>query len=356
MFKINGAEKSGSGTILRYAVCISSLLGKNLILYNIREKREKQGLRNQHLQALEACTKITKGTLDNAYVGSNEIFYKPGKKIHGGNYIFDIKTAGSATMLCQTIIPLLLFANKPSSIQIIGGLFQDFAPSAYHFEYVILPLLKKMNLNISFEIIKPGYVPLGGGIIKLQINPIDNNIKSINLEKQGNIKKIKCISLSSHLEKQMVSERMAKSFENEIEKYNLDKSVSKKISTKPQIELKNDTTANQKGACLTCWIETDEKCLIGMDMAGKIKRTAEFIGKRVAKELTEDFKKNATVDRFTADQLILYCALSKGSSSYYIPKMTEHIKTNLWLTQKMLQSNHNLEKNLLTIHGINFQK
>lgn len=344
--EIDGSQKSGSGTIVRYSMAIASLLNKNIHLYNIREKREKKGLRAQHLKAIEACAEITKGSLKNEYVGSNEIFYSPGKEIIGKNYIFDITTAGSTTMLAQTIIPILLFAKNPSSIEIIGGLFQDFAPAAHHLMHVVLPLLKRMNINISLEIIKPGYVPHGKGIIKINIEPIKTHIEPIILDQIGEIKEIKGVAISSNLKEAKVSDRMANSFKENFSSLNI----------KPDIELIYDDTAHQKGASLTCWIKTSTNCLIGMDMSGKIGRSSEEIGKTVAIRLMQDFNAKATVDRFTADQLILYSALAKGTSSYVIPKMTPHIETNLWLIETILKAKWEISNNKLTIHGIGFRK
>lgn len=346
ILEIDGSQKSGSGTIVRYSVSLSSLIKKELHLFNIREKREKKGLRPQHLKAIQACAEITDGRLNNAYVDSTEIFYAPGENISAKNYIFDIGTAGSTTMLCQTIIPLLIFADKPSSIEIIGGVFQDFAPAAHHLMHVVFPLLKRMKIDVSLEIIKPGYVPHGKGIIKLIISPLKNFIEPINLEKPGVIKEIAGIALSSNLKEAKVSERMAQSFKKELEY----------LQINPKIELVDDETAHQKGASLTCWIKTSSDSLIGMDMAGKIGRSSEEIGKNVAYRLMEDFNTNATVDRYTADQLIMYCALAKGSSSYLIPKMTSHIETNLWLIKTILNADHEIKDNKLTIHGIGFKR
>lgn len=346
-FEIDGSQKSGSGTILRYSAALTSILKKSLHLINIRQKREKKGLRPQHLKALEACNKITKGDLKNAFVQSDEIYYNPGKKIYGGKYFFDITTAGSTTMLAQTIIPILLFADKSSTIEITGGLFQDFAPAAHHLEHIVLPLLKRMKIDVSIEVIKPGYVPHGQGIIKLFVNPIKDYIEPINLEKRGEIKNITGISLSSNLENQKVSDRMANGFQNEIDKMGL--------NIKSNIKLIYDETAHQKGASLTAWIETTHNCLIGMDVAGKIGRTSEKIGKMVASRLLEDFNANATLDRYTADQLIIYAALAKGKSTYIIPKMTEHVETNLWLIEKFLNAKYEITNNLLTIFGIGFK-
>jgi RNA 3'-terminal phosphate cyclase (ATP) len=117
-----------------------------------------------------------------------------------------------------------------------------------------------------------------------------------------------------------------------------------------------DTTSIQRGASLTIYAQTNSGCVIGMDMAGKLGRTSEFIGRRVAEMFIEDLKSGATLDRHTADQLIIYAALASGTTSYVIPRITEHIDTNLWLIEEILGAKSVLDNNLLTIHGVGYQK
>lgn len=153
MIEIDGATKSGSGTIVRYSVGLAALLGKDLHLFNIRQKRNKPGLRPQHLKAVQACAEMTRGELEGAEVTSKEIVFRPGKTIHGGSYRWDIGTAGSTTMLAQTILPLACFADAPCDIEIIGGLFQDYAPAAHHLQHVVFPIYKRMGLEVSLKVI-----------------------------------------------------------------------------------------------------------------------------------------------------------------------------------------------------------
>jgi RNA 3'-terminal phosphate cyclase (ATP) len=342
MFEIDGSQKSGSGTIVRCSVSIASLLKEDLHLYNARVKREKPGLRPQHLKAIEASCQICKGKLEGGSVGSKEFTYRPGQIIFGGNYSFDIGTAGSTTMLAQTILPLLFFADKPSKVKISGGLFQDFAPGAYHLKQVVFPLLSKMGLNAGIEVIKPGYVPRGSGIIELRVEPTKENLKPLNLMEQGKVISIKGIAVSSHLKERKVSERMAEAC----------KQTLSKCGYRADIELIYDETSIQKGATLSIYAETDTGCIIGSDMAGALGRTSEYIGKHAAQSLIEDLELGATVDRFTADQLILYAAVADGETRYVIPRMTEHIKSNLWLAEEMLGAKVELENRHLKIRGV----
>jgi len=131
MIHIDGSQKSGSGTIVRFAMGLATLLGEEIHLINIRAKREKPGLRPQHLKSIQALQQICQGTLSGDEIGSSEIRFKPGSEIKGGHFQWDIGTAGSTTLLAMTLLPPACFAKKSIQFQISGGLFQDFAPWLY---------------------------------------------------------------------------------------------------------------------------------------------------------------------------------------------------------------------------------
>ncbi|MBL7119371.1 MAG: RNA 3'-phosphate cyclase, partial [Dehalococcoidia bacterium] len=103
------------------------------------------------------------------------------------------------------------------------------------------------------------------------------------------------------------------------------------------------------------WAETDTGCIIGSDRAGRPGRASEEIGRYVARNLAQDLKTGATVDRYLADQLIPYCALADGVSQYVIAGTTDHVETNLWLVGEILGATTTLENNLLKIHGVGYR-
>ena len=345
MIYIDGAQKSGSGTIVRFAVGLATLLGDELHLTNIRAKREKPGLRPQHLKAVQALQQICQGSLDGGEIGSKEIRFKPGGGIRSGYYEWDIRTAGSTTLLVMTLLPAACFSRGAMSFKISGGLFQDFAPSAYHMQYVLFSVLQKMGITAELTIIRPGYVPRGGGIIQVKVKPVTGKIKPIRLPSQGDVTRIEGIALSSHLKPRRVSERM-------VEKCS---EVLKSNRYSAQIEIVHDSLALQRGAALALFAKTSSGCIIGADRAGEPRRTSEDIGKYVARNLVEDLATGATVDRYLADQLIFYAALADGVSQYRIPRLTEHVETNLWLVESILGAKTEVvNKNLITIHGIGY--
>ncbi|MBE9547191.1 MAG: RNA 3'-phosphate cyclase [Proteobacteria bacterium] len=354
MIEVDCSQKSGSGTIVRDAVPFSVLVGKAIHLKNIRAKRDKPGLRAQHLKGIEASSQICQGRLEGAEIGSREIRFKPGELIGGGRFNWDIGTAGSTTMLALSVIPLALFADSPSSYKIIGGLFQDFAPSVYHLKYVLLPILRKMGANLDLEIIQPGYVPQGKGQIEVKVTPLKGRLKPLTLVDHGKLTEIKGIALSSLLKERKVSERMAEECRRKL----------KARGYEPGIEVLYDTKENpayqrpsiQAGASLSIWAGTDTGCLIGSDMAGVPRRPAEFIGKRVAKSLIGVLETGATVDKHLADQVIPFAALAEGWSAYLIPEMTEHIEARLWLVEEILGAKTEVKDHLVRIKGIGYRR
>jgi RNA 3'-terminal phosphate cyclase (ATP) len=292
---------------------------------NIRAGRDKPGLRHQHRQSVLACRDMSQGVVEGASVGSTKMRYRPGVEISGGCYKWDIGTGGSATMLAMTLLPLACFASKPSTFDISGGLFQDFAPSSYHMKYVLFPTLLRMGINADLELKRPGYAEQGGGIIKVSVEPVVGKIKPIRLLSCGEVREIKGIAICSHLKQAAVSDRMAEECRR----------LLKQEGYIARIEAIYDTTASHEGAALAIWAESDS-CLLGSDRAGKRGRRAESIGNYVANNLIQDIKAGAAVDRFLADQLILYAALAEGFTEYIVPRITDHVETNLWLIEQIL--------------------
>lgn len=345
IIEIDGSLYSGSGTILRYSVGLCALLGKELHIKNIRAKREKPGLRHQHLKSVLACNELVGGEIEHAEVSSQILTFKPGKNIKTGEYQWDIGTAGSTTMLAMTVLPLLCFGKGPSKLKISGGLFQDFAPCAFHMEQVLFPQLKKIGIEVDLRITRPGYVPEGGGIIEIEVKHVKDKLKPISLVSQGNLTELSGVALCSHLKEGRVSERMAESCNN----------LLRQRSYEAKFNIRHDNTALQKGAALFIGARTDTGCLIGSDMAGKLGRSSEKIGRCVAHTLLEDLDTKATVDRFLADQLIIYAALAEGTSEYIIPRMTDHIESNLWLVEKIIGAKTKVLENHLKIEGVGFR-
>jgi RNA 3'-terminal phosphate cyclase (ATP) len=342
VIEIDGSRHSGSGTIVRYAAALATLLSEPVRIRRIRAGRDKPGLRPQHLTALKACASLCRGRLEGAAVGSDQVQYWPGSRIEGGAYRWDIGTAGSATMLAFTLIPPALFAVRGTRLLLTGGLFQDHAPTLFHTQHVLVPMLRQMGADVRLRMHRPGYVPKGQGLLEVQVNPRTRPLRPLALTTPGTTRAVRGLALASHLAEAQVSRRMAERCAE----------LLAKDGHPTEIETHDDTSAVQKGAALTVWAETSGGCRIGADQAGKPGRASESIAEFVARTLLEDLRSGAATDRHLADQLIFFAALARGRTDYLVPRHTDHIESNLWLVQTLLGANARLDGNHLGIEGI----
>ncbi|MDH4195311.1 MAG: RNA 3'-terminal phosphate cyclase [Nitrospirota bacterium] len=345
MITIDGSLFSGSGSIIRQAVAFSGLTGQPIHLVNARVKREKPGLRRQHVRVVEAMCELVNGKARGAFEGSQEIDFYPG--LPGLNeakqqYCWDIESAGSTTMLALAVLPVLAFRSTPTIVEIRGGLFQDFAPSVFHLQHVVLPLLHHMGLEATLYMNRPGYVPRGKGSLSLKVKPIKHGLQPIILEEAGPVQKIWGIALASHLVERRVSHRMAESAAKALARggYVAD------------ITLMEDTSAEQPGAALALFADCGAGVRLGADRAGALGRRSEDIGRYVVQHLLADFQTGATVDRFAADQIIPFAALAGGTSQFLIPQMTDHVQTGIWLARLFFGAEATTNDHHLEIQGV----
>lgn len=345
MIEIDGSMYSGSGTILRYAAALATLVGKPLHMTRIRARREKPGLKPQHLKALFACSSLSGGRLQGAEVGSQEIRYWPGSGLRGGTFEWEIGTAGSATMVALTVMPIALFSKGPSRFLITGGLFQDNAPSALHMHRVVVPLVRRMGGEVRIQIMRPGYVPKGQGVLEVSVEPMARPLRALHMVERGEVEAVGGVSLASHLQQARVAERMAEESQR----------LLQARGYKAKMEVLNDTSAAQKGAALLLWARTEKGCLLGADGAGRPGRRSEKIAYSVVNSLLEDLETGATCDRHASDQLIIFAGLAQGRSDYRIPMVTQHVETNLWLVREILGAEAELEGDLLAVKGVGLE-
>jgi RNA 3'-phosphate cyclase len=344
MLTIDGSRYSGSGTIVRQAVAFSALTGQSIHVVNARAKRDKPGLRPQHIRVIEAIAELVSGHAEGLVHSSREFTFRPGILKTGRHYSWDIGSAGSTTMLGLGILPVLAFAGSEVTVELRGGLFQDFAPSAFHLQHVLLPMLRNMGFDAEVEIRRPGYVPCGDGILGLAVKPLTEPFRAIVKEEAGPVTRVWGIALASHLEERQVSRRMADTARD----------VLAKTGHQAEIELRHDTEALQRGAALALFADQGETVRLGADQAGALRRRAESIGKHVASQLLDDLKSGATLDRFAADQIIPFAALAEGDSRFIIPAVTDHVLTSAWLAELFLGARLRIDGQRLVIHGVGF--
>ena len=115
MITIDGSEGEGGGQILRTSLALSLVTGQPFRMERIRAKRQKPGLLRQHLTAVEAAKTVGCAEVVGAEMNSQTLDFRPGP-ITPGNYRFAVRTAGSATLVLQTVLPALLTAQDRSTL------------------------------------------------------------------------------------------------------------------------------------------------------------------------------------------------------------------------------------------------
>lgn len=321
---LDGSEQSGSGTLVRLSVALAALCGCELRVTRARARRPRPGLRPQHLAAVQACAELCEGSLEGAHVGASDFVFRPGGRIRGGRYAWDIGSAGSTTMLALCVLPVACFAEGPVTARIEGGVFQDFAPSPEHLAQVLAPLVAPMGARFALRVLRPGYVPGGAGSIELRVEPVAAALAPLVLEDPGDVGLVRGVACASHLAERRVAARMADTCEAELARAGL----------QARIEREDDLTAAGAGAALAVWAVSSSGARFGADRAGARRRSAESIGRFVARQLVADLGSGATTDRHAADQLVGFAALAAGTSRWRAPLATGHLAANLWLAER----------------------
>jgi RNA 3'-terminal phosphate cyclase (ATP) len=188
MIELDGAQGEGGGQILRSALSLSMITGKPFRLHNIRANRNKPGLLRQHLIAVQAAAQICDAQgVNGIALGARELSFIPGQ-IKGGNYTFAIGSAGSCTLVLQTLLPALWHAQQASEIQISGGTHNAMAPPAQFLQQAYGGVLTKMGVQVSLELQRFGFYPAGGGKIIATVQPCPVLQKIELLERGARVK------------------------------------------------------------------------------------------------------------------------------------------------------------------------
>lgn len=170
MLTIDGSQGKGGGQILRSSLALAAITGTPVRIERIRARRPRPGLQRQHLMALQAAARACDGRLEGAELGSGEVCFAP-QAPRAGAYHFDIGSAGSTTLVLQTILPILLCADAPSTVRIRGGTHNSMAPPVEFLQESLLPLLRRIGVSATIELERHGFHPAGGGAIRAVIQP-----------------------------------------------------------------------------------------------------------------------------------------------------------------------------------------
>ena len=319
----------GGGQILRTSLALACITGRNLHIENIRAARRKPGLAKQHLSCVRAACEISGGQCKGATMGSQVLDFQPGT-IRRGDFSFDIGSAGSATLVIQTILPALFLADKPSTVTVTGGTHNSWAPPFDFLAETFLPAIKTAGFDADCKLERHGFFPAGGGKIALNVRPRQQNPnRSINFcQPAENIQinaRIYTAKLPAH-----IAPRQKKLL------------LQSKLNFK-NIEHIEVTNSDGPGNCVMIRLvaassqrdgDGGPRTTVFTAFGQKGKPSEKVVGEVVS--LVEDFlPSGAAVDSFLADQLLIYMAISK-TGSFTTNELSTHLTTNIETIKKFL--------------------
>jgi RNA 3'-terminal phosphate cyclase (ATP) len=317
MLEIDGAEGEGGGQILRSSLSLAICTQQAFRITNIRARRDTPGLLRQHLTAVKAAATICAGQLTGAELGSREITFRPGK-IEPGAHSFAIGTAGSCTLVLQTVLPPLLTADAPSTIRISGGTHNRGSPPFDFLERCFLPLICKMGAQVRLELRSYGFYPKGGGEIVAHIAPAAR-LAALQLHTRGERVRAYAEAYVAALPLHIAQREL------EVIGHRLDWASE-------QLLLRGLANDMGPGNAVTITIEHENVTEVVTGFGERGVR-AETVAEEAAAEAREYIATSAPVGVHLADQLLLPMALA-GGGSFTTRTTSQHLRSNALVIER----------------------
>jgi RNA 3'-terminal phosphate cyclase (ATP) len=310
MIKIDGSEGEGGGQVLRNAAALSLVTGTPFQITNIRGKRPKPGLMRQHVTAIEAACVIGNAETTGLAVGSTELTFTP-SKVTPGDYHFAVGTAGSTSLVLQTILMPLIFADAPSRIVLEGGTHNMMAPPFEFLERCFLPIINRMGPTVTAKLVRHGFYPRGGGRVEVEITPAP--LHRIDCQNRGALMGRSVTALIAALPGAIAAREI--------------KEAQKRLSNWPEdtFTIRQLPEAQGPGNILLVEAQFEHVTEISSGF-GKLGTSAETLAKDAAKRMSGFIASSAFAGPYLADQLLLPFALA-GGGSFTTVKPSQHART-----------------------------
>ena len=316
--EIDGSFGEGGGQMLRTSLSLAAITGQAVHFTKIRANRKKPGLMRQHRLCAVATAEICGGTITGAEINSQEMNFTPGR-IKGGEYCFDIGSAGCTTLVAQTILPVLLFADEPSRVVLKGGTYVSKAPSFDFFDRVFLPCLRSMGADVTANLVRPGFYPVGGGEVVLEIKPI-GKWRPLELVEGGDVVGGRITALGCRLKQEILEDEV--------------RITSEKMGDGEWLTEIREVEALGSGNVL--FLELERQNITELfSVCGEYDLSRKAVACRVAQMARKYISSKAVVGVFLADQLLLYMALGQGGKYLTLPPSL-HTETNAEIIRRFL--------------------
>jgi RNA 3'-terminal phosphate cyclase (ATP) len=322
---LDGALGEGGGQVLRTSLSLAALLRRPLQLTRIRAGRARPGLAAQHLTGVLAVAAVSRGQVEGAALGSQELFFNP-QPPRGGEYEFDVAdvhpSAGATGLVAQVLLPLLWFCREPSRVLLRGGTHVPWSPSFHYLAEVFLPTLARMGAVAQASLKQAGWYPQGGGEMVLEVTPLSGPLQPLRLTEAGPVR-ITGLSAASNLPRHILR-RQAESAQKRCRQAGYQASLE-------QVLLPG------RGAGTVCFLRTETGAVAGGFTAlGAPGKPAEQVGREAAEALLTHLQRGGAVEEHLADQLILYLALAAGRSTFTTSCLSRHLLTNVQVVERFL--------------------
>lgn len=320
---LDGSHGEGGGQILRTALSVSAITGRAFRLINIRAGRRNPGLLPQHLSAVRAAAAIGGATTTGDHLGSGELRFAPGHPPKAGKYAFDVTeiagrgSAGSVSLVLQTVAVPLALADGASSLLLRGGTHVEWAPSFDDLAHSYFPALRRVGIDVTGDLARFGWYPVGGGELVCEIAGQNRRLKSIEATKRGALRRIFGRAVASNLPAH-IPQRMADRARASLS------GLGVAVDVEPQL-----VGAAGAGAGIFLVAEYDGGPA-SFSAYGRLGTPSEAVADRAIAALREHHASQAAVEVHLADQLLLPLAIATGPSAFTTLRPSGHLMTNAW--------------------------
>ncbi len=322
---IDGSFGEGGGQILRTSLALSCALGRPVRIGNIRKGRRKPGLQPQHLASVRAAVAISGAVVEGAELSSTELRFQPGDT-RAGSYRFDVAekrgSAGSTSLVVQSILLPLSFTETFSSVIVQGGTHVPWSPPFHYLASVVAPLLSRLGARIELSIQSWGWYPLGGGRITAGIAPA-RDLRPLHLVDRGRLLRVSGISAASNLPEHIAIRQRVRALQV-LEKESID-AVIETVSA----------PSSGKGSFLFLAAEF-ENVTAGFGSLGAIGKRAEEVADEACREFLGHLRAGGALDPHLADQIVPWLVFAPGPSEFTTSRITKHLLTNLWVVRQFM--------------------
>ncbi|MGM0590363.1 MAG: RNA 3'-terminal phosphate cyclase [Halobacteriota archaeon] len=317
MLELDGS--AGGGQLLRTALTLSVVDGQSFRMTNVRGNRSTPGLRPQHLAAVRLAAALSQASVDGASPESTTLTFRPNEVV-GGTFDADIGTAGSITLLLDTVLPVAGRLDDPVTVRATGGTDVRWSPPLDYLRRVKLPLLDGVGLDSTLTLTRRGFYPAGGGEVTLELAP--SSPTPLDFVERGELGSVSIYSTASEsLRGQRVAERQAERAETLC-------AETTDAESPPITSTATYHDTSSAGSALVVAADYD-RTLVGFDGLGERGVSSETVAERVVSRFESWRAGPGAVDPHMGDQLLVLLALVGGT--VWIPRVTDHVETNLSL-------------------------